>query len=164
MIEILFDKSREFHENINEVDDFRDIYTGISLKINGQSVAQNIEFEDFFPEFVDIFLRTCLSLLPDLYSGQSGKFELEGPFELIFEPKNSKIIIYLHFEEYKKPEKMFEVELKDFAHEVIKVTEEFTDYVFKLRQDLKKHKSTKELLDRIEEAKSWYFLKYKEKI
>ncbi len=163
MIEILFRKNQEAQQEIKKVSDLRNIYVDISLRVDRQSVAKRIEFEGFFPVFIEIFLLTCLTMLPKLNLGQKGKFELDSPFELIFEPKNSKIVTYLS-EEGKVPEERFEVELKDFVREAIKATQDFIDYVLGLRPDLEKRKTTMELQDKVKKAKNWYFQKYGEKL
>ncbi|MDJ1423748.1 MAG: hypothetical protein M5U10_17785 [Candidatus Methanoperedens sp.] len=155
---ILFKKDAELEKVVKGVDDIWSTYGSISIVVD----KIEIPYLESLGIFISYFFSTCLSLLPSLYIGQSGKFELEGPFELIFEPYNSKIEIYLQ-DNGKLIGEKFQVNLKEFARETIKVTQEFIDYVTQLRPDLNKHKNTKELQDKVKVATAWYFQKFNEK-
>lgn len=157
--QILFIKDDDLNNAINKIDNIWNVYEAISITSNK---IKN-PYLDSLALFISYFFSTCLSLLPDLYNGQSGKFELEGPFELIFQPGDSKIAIYLHRDDKLIGGKLH-VTLKEFARETIKVTQEFIEYTMELRPDLKKSKTTKELQDKINVARIWYLQKYNEKI
>lgn len=106
--------------------------------------------------FISYFYVYCLISLPKLFSGESSKFGLfEEPFELIFEPKKTKVLLHMD-EECKPPGEKLEVEFEDFANEIFRSVDEYFDYVLELRPDFVNNERTNEFQNEIKEIKKWY--------
>lgn len=156
---IVYIKDKDLENAINKVDDIWSVYGSISITVN---IIKDPYLESL-GLFISYFFSTCLSLIPNPHVGKHGKFELEGPFELIFEPEDSKIAINLNENGKLKGERLY-VSQKDFAKELIEATQEYIDYIIELRPDLKVHKSTQELREKLKVARVWHFQKHNEKI
>lgn len=150
-INIEFDKDNELEEHVKRVGDIMGIYGSVNVRINDIYLPINI-----FGVFISYFYVYCLISLPNLFSGKSSEFGLfEGPFKLIFEPKKTKVLLYMD-EECKPLGEKLEVEFEDLANEIFRSVDEYFNYVLELRPDFVNDEKTKEFQNEITEIKKWY--------
>lgn len=155
-VEIIIEKDNDLENYIKKVDSIFDIYGGIEIKVN------NVVLEEItsLGIFITMFLVTCLSSLSKFKTGSENEFGTEY-LDIVFKPYGNDIIKLVLKEKGKIIKESEEFNLKDFTLEVITVAENYLEYVFRLRPDIKNNKETEKFIIAIENTKKWYSDNYK---
>lgn len=93
MIEILFDKSREFHENINEVDDFRDFPDSLTETV-WKAFGKGDEFGSLAAKGLNTAQVRKIAKLVGRFPGRS----IENIGNIIL--KNGKVVVDLKLDAF----------------------------------------------------------------
>lgn len=149
--EISIIKDEEFIEDIIRYEDIWDVYGSLNISINGKMLG----FLDNLAFFLSYFYNSCLASLPEIYLGKVFKFKSEASYELVFEPKDDNVTIYL-VEENKRHDDEIDIPFKDFADEVIRSVDEYVDYILDMRPDLRETERTIKFKNEVDELKNLY--------
>lgn len=149
--EMSFIKDQELMEDINKYEDVWVVYGSVFIKMN----EKKLDRIDNLAVFISYFYLYCLSSLFELSSGNLSKFEFEGLFELVFEAKESDVIIYL-IEEDERVGNEIIVPFNDFAAEIFRSVDNYIKFVLDARPEFKKSERTTSFQGKIEEFRSRY--------
>ena len=149
--EMSFIKDPELVRDIKKYEDIWVIYGSVIIKMN----EKKLEFIDNLAVFLSYFYLHCLSSLLELSSGKSSKFEFEGLFELVFEAKESNVIIYLLEEDERVGDEII-VPFNDFASEIFRSVDSYLEFILYVRPEFKNSERTTSFQGKIEEFRSKY--------
>jgi hypothetical protein len=134
------------------------------LLVDDEPVLAELSGGEYYGDWFYMFLKVCLETLPHLHDGDCSQFEFEGSVELKFDSDGERVTTYLSDNNGCVSGERYEMNLEEFAREVIHTSEDFLEFALDVRPDERGRWTAKQFRETLEEAKFWYRETYGEDV